>query len=29
MQVAKNLYNKGIELENQGKYSEAMKWYFF
>ena len=29
MQEAKNLYNKGKELEKQGKYSEALKWYCF
>ena len=29
MKEAKNLYNKGIEFKNQGKNSEAVKWYGF
>ena len=30
MKVSKKLYNKkGMEFENQGKYSEAVKWYAF
>ena len=29
MKVTKNLYNKGVELKNQGKYSDAVKWYCF
>ena len=29
MKVSKKLYNKGMEFENQGKYSEAVKWYGF
>ena len=29
MKVLDKLFNKGVELINQEKYSEAVKWYFF
>ena len=29
MKVIKKLYNKGIELEINRKYTEAVKWYCF